>query len=416
MDNLKIVYEMDESILAEAEGLREKASACVETLYRKELPFTGWVNLAANIPEPDLARIEQTAREIASRCRYLVVIGIGGSYLGARAALSFIDRAESKLPGTWPELVFAGFNLSGTFHKRLLDRIRSEDICLLVISKSGGTLEPNAAFLALKQLLVGKYGREEAMKRIYAVTDGRRGKLKAEADANGYTAFTLPDDIGGRYSVLSPVGLLPLASAGLDIRQMLAGAAAAEAPDMIALATGFACVRAVLEQQKSVETFAFFDPSVEDFTAWSLQLFGESEGKNGRGVLPVGVGISRDLHSLGQFFQDGRQIFYETLLFVEESTEDIVIEGDDAGDLAGRSYSAFNRAVLEGMVRAHRAADIPVIRVYIPKNSAWCFGQAVYVFELTCAVTGLLMGVDPFTQPGVEAYKKGMLDYLAGSS
>jgi glucose-6-phosphate isomerase len=413
MDKLKIVYEMDESILAEAKGLREKARACIDTLYRKEMPFAGWVNLAANISEAEIANIEQTAREIASRCKYFVVIGIGGSYLGARAALSFIDRAESKKAGKWPETVFAGFNLSGTFHKRLLDRIRNGDICLLIISKSGGTLEPNAAFLAFKQLLVEKYGREEALRRIYAVTDSKSGKLRAEADANGYQTFTLPADIGGRYSVLSPAGLLPLAAAGLDIRQMLAGAASAEASDMIALAAEFACARAVLEQRKTVETFAFFDPSVEDFTAWSLQLFGESEGKDGRGVLPMSVGVSRDLHSLGQFFQEGRQIFYETLLFVEESTEDIVIGGDEAGNLSGRSYSEFNRAVLEGMVRAHRAADIPVIRVYIPKNSAWCFGQAVYVFELACAVTGLLMGVDPFSQPGVEAYKKGMLDYLA---
>ncbi|MDR3305072.1 MAG: glucose-6-phosphate isomerase [Clostridiales Family XIII bacterium] len=415
MDKVRIAYEMDEDILTEAKGLGAKADALKDVLYEKKLPFTGWVDYAANIPEETLSRIEKTAREIAGRCAYLVVIGIGGSYLGAKAALSFIDRADSKQPGEWPEVVFAGFNVSGTYHRKLIERIKGGDICLLVISKSGGTLEPSVAFLALKQLLTEKYGRERALSRIYAITDAASGKLKAEADANGYTSFALPADIGGRYSVLTPVGLLPLAAAGIDIRQILAGAASAERDDLTEAAKTLACVRAALESRKDVETFAFFDPSVEDFVSWSLQLFGESEGKDGRGAFPVGVGISRDLHSLGQFFQDGKQIFYETLLFVEEPTEDITITGPDAGDYAGRTYHEFNRAVLEGMTCAHRAVGVPVIRVYIPKNSAWCFGQLVYVFELTCALTGLLMGVDPFNQPGVEAYKKGMLEYLAGA-
>jgi glucose-6-phosphate isomerase len=196
---------------------------------------------------------------------------------------------------------------------------------------------------------------------------------------------------------------------------MLDGGKESNTEGPIAMAKNFACMRAALEKQKCVSTICFFDPSVEDFTAWILQLYGESEGKDGRGVLPVGVGISRDLHSLGQFFQDGRQIFYETLLFVTDPTRDIVIEGAEAGDYAGRSYSEFNKAVLEGMAKAHRAVDVPIIRVYIPDNSARSFGALVYFFEFTCAVTGLLMGVNPFDQPGVEAYKKGMLEYLANS-
>ncbi|GHU67169.1 glucose-6-phosphate isomerase [Clostridia bacterium] len=411
-DAIKIVYEMDADVLEEAQGLGVKADAAKDRLYAGDMDFTGWVNYAARLPEELLSDIERTADEIAARCKYFVVIGIGGSYLGARAALSFIDRPDSKNTAGRPEVLFAGFNVSGTYHANLIDKIKDGDICLLIISKSGGTLEPSVAFLTLKEMLTKKYGREEALSRIYAITDEHNGKLRAEADTNGYKTFILPPDIGGRYSVLSPVGLLPLAASGVDIRALLAGAASAESEELTDLAKEFAAVRAVLEQKKTVETFAFFDPSVEDFTAWSLQLFGESEGKNGRGVLPVGVGISRDLHSLGQFFQEGRQIFYETLLFIENPTRDITVSGEDAGDYAGRSFSEFNRAVLEGMAKAHRAVDIPIIRVYIPENSAYAFGQLVYIFELTCAVTGLLMEINPFDQPGVEAYKKGMLDYL----
>ena len=401
---IEIVYEVEESLLTEAGNLRQAVNEKAEALYKKEMDYTGWVGYADSFPEEELAVILQTADEIAKRCKYFVVIGIGGSYLGARAALSFIDRQDSVRKEGRPEVVFAGFNLSGTYHANLIDRIKNDDVCLLIISKSGGTLEPSAAFTALKEMLTEKYGHEEALSRIYAITDKTSGKLREEADTNGYKTFVLPSDIGGRFSVLTPVGLLPLAVGGVDVRGILDGAKSANTEQLISAAKEFACVRALLEKQKSVETFCFFDPSVEDFTAWLLQLFGESEGKGGRGVLPVGVGISRDLHSLGQFFQEGKQIFYETLLFIENPTRDLVVDG--------RTYSEFNRAVLEGMAKAHRDVGVPIIRVYIPDNSAFSFGQLVYFFELTCAVTGLLMGINPFDQPGVEAYKRGMLDYL----
>ena len=412
---IEVVYETDGGLLAEAEALLPGAGEMAEGLYRKEMPFTGWVGYAGAFPEGLLSDILETADGIAARCRYFVVIGIGGSYLGARAALSFIDRPDSARKEGRPEVVFAGFNLSGTYHADLIDKIKGDDVCLLIISKSGGTLEPSVAFLALKAMLTEKYGREEALSRIYAITDSASGRLRAEADENGYRTFDLPSDIGGRFSVLTPVGLLPLAVAGVDVRAVLDGAVSADTEGMKARAMRLACVRAALEKQKCVQTVCFFDPSVEDFTAWLLQLFGESEGKDGRGVLPVGVGVSRDLHSLGQFFQDGKQVFYETLLFVAGPTRDIEIGGVDAGTYAGRTYSEFNRAVLEGMARAHREAGVPIIRVYVPDNSAFAFGQLVYFFELACALTGLLMGVNPFDQPGVEAYKKGMLDYLAGA-
>ena len=414
-NKIEIVYETDNFLSIDAGSFQSAVDEKCAKLYKKELPYTGWVGYADSFPEDDLNDVLATADEIASRCKYFVVIGIGGSYLGARAALSFVDRPDSIDTEGRPEIVFAGFNVSGTYHANLIDKIKDDDICLLIISKSGGTLEPSVAFLALKALLVEKYGKKEAMSRIYAITDPESGKLRKESKENGYKTFVLPPDIGGRYSVLSPVGLLPLAVAGIDVRAMLEGAKAANTREPISDAKYFACVRAALETQKTVQTISFFDPSVEDFTAWLLQLFGESEGKEGRGVLPVGIGISRDLHSLGQFLQEGRQIFYETLLFVTEPTRDIKIESPDAAGYAGRTYSEFNKAVLEGMIKAHRAVDIPIIRVYIPDNSAHSFGSLVYFFELTCALTGMLMGVNPFDQPGVEAYKAGMLEYLAGS-
>jgi len=410
---IKIAFETGDAVLTEAGELKSSADIKTAELYKKEIPFTGWVGYADAFPEKDLADILETADEIAARCKYFVVIGIGGSYLGARAALSFIDRPDSVNKEGRPEIEFAGFNLSGTYHADLIDKIKDDDVCLLIISKSGGTLEPSVAFLALKTMLIEKYGHAEAMSRVYAITDPMSGKLKKEAEENGYKTFALPSDIGGRFSVLTPVGLLPLAVAGVDVRAMLEGAKAANTEETISDAKRLACVRAVLEKQKSVQTICFFDSSVEDFTAWLLQLFGESEGKDGRGVLPVGVGVSRDLHSLGQFFQDGNQIFYETLLFVNDPTRDVKIEGKEAGDYEGRTFSEFNRAVLEGMAKAHRSVGVPIIRVYIPDNSAFSFGKLVYFFEVTCAVTGLLMGVNPFDQPGVEAYKAGMLEYLA---
>ena len=412
---IQVVYETEASLLTEAESLSAAAEEKTKLLQKKEMDFTGWVGYADAFPEDELNDIIGTADEIAKKCKYFVVIGIGGSYLGAKAALSFIDRSDSIQRNGRPEVVFAGFNLSGTYHANLLDRIKDDDICILIISKSGGTLEPSVAFNCLKNLLTEKYGPEEAKSRIYAITDKESGKLRKEVSENGYKSFVLPSDIGGRYSVLTPVGLLPLAVAGVDIRALLDGAKSGDEAEMIELAKKLASVRTVLEKTKSAQTCCFFDPSVEDFTAWLLQLFGESEGKEERGVLPVGVGISRDLHSLGQFFQEGKQIFYEMLLFVQEPTRDIKISGTGAGEYEGRSYSEFNTAVMEGMTKAHREVGIPIIRVYIPDNSAYSFGQLVYFFEFCCALTGLLMGINPFDQPGVEAYKKGMLEYLANA-
>ena len=410
--SIEIMYEVEKSLLEEASAIAASVNEKFSLLSKKEMDYSGWVGYADTFPEEELEEIIETADRIAKRCKYFVVIGIGGSYLGAKAALSYIGHPGSVDTEGRPEVLFAGFNLSGAYHAKLIDKIRDGDICLLIISKSGGTLEPSVAFQVLKSLLIEKYGKEEAMSRIYAITDSTSGKLREEAKANGYKAFVLPSDIGGRYSVLTPVGLLPLSVAGVDVRAILEGAKAANSDHIIDCAKRLACVRSVLEKSKCVEAICHFEPAVEDFAAWLLQLYGESEGKDGRGALPVGIGISRDLHSLGQFLQEGKQVFYETLLFVADPSRDLVL-GKDAGEYAGRSYHEFNKAVLEGMAKAHRSAGIPLIRIYIPDNSAHTFGVLVYFFELCCALTGLLMGVNPFNQPGVEAYKKAMLEYLA---
>ncbi|MDR1027934.1 MAG: glucose-6-phosphate isomerase, partial [Clostridiales Family XIII bacterium] len=311
-----------------------------------------------------------------------------------------------------PRIVFAGFNLSGTYHRRLIEDIRDEDICICNISKSGGTVEPSVAFLSLKRLLAEKYGEEEANKRIYTITDAENGALRRETRANGYAGLAIPGDVGGRYSVLTPVGLLPMAVAGADIGRVLAGARAAASRDLTDAAKRLACVRRSLQDEgKTVEIIGAFEPFMDSFNAWLLQLYGESEGKDGKGMLPVGVGLSRDLHSLGQFFQEGNQIFCETLIDIANPPADITI-GEDGGICAGKRMGALNAAVRAGMIEAHRSIDIPIITAELTDASPYCFGLAVYFFELTCALTGLLMGVDPFNQPGVEAYKKGMMRAL----
>ena len=411
-NQISVSYEVGDVIAGEALGLMQKAKDHSDFLQEKTYPYTGWINYADSLSEESIKRIEDTAEEISGRCKYLIVIGIGGSYLGAKAALSFINTPESKKEGSHPEVLFAGFNLSGVYHTELIEKIKDDDICLLVISKSGGTLEPGIAFATLKHLLIKKYGREEALSRVYAITDEKNGKLHDEAVENRYTTFVLPSDIGGRYSVLSPVGLLPIAVSGINIRAILEGAESAVSDDMMEEAIKFATVRATLEKEKSVEVIEVFEPFLEDFAGWCQQLLGESEGKEGRGTLPVSVSLSKDLHSLGQFLQEGKQIFYETILFVDEPTYDIKITGEEAGAYEGRSYSEFNRAALEGMVKAHRDINIPIIRISIPRTSSYYFGQIIYFAEMVCAISGMLIGINPFDQPGVEAYKNAMYEYL----
>ncbi|MDR1953005.1 MAG: glucose-6-phosphate isomerase [Clostridiales Family XIII bacterium] len=405
---ITVDYEMNADILRGADGYAAEAELHYAALLSREMPYTGWVEYASRLTEAELTAVESLATEIRGKCTVFVVIGIGGSYLGAKAATEFIGGGISGSP----RIVFAGFNLSGTYHKRLLAEIKDEEICLCNISKSGGTVEPSIAFLALRELLTEKYGETEANKRTYAITDAENGALRREVTDRGYGSLVIPGDVGGRYSVLTPVGLLPMAVAGIDIRQVLEGAKAAASAELTNAAKRLACVRRSLQDSgKTVEVIGYFEPCMASFNEWILQLYGESEGKDGKGMLPVSVGLSRDLHSLGQFFQEGNQIFCETLIDITEMPEDIVV-GADGGFYAGKHMRSLNAAVRTGMIRAHRSIDVPIVAMKVSDTSAYCFGLLVYFFELTCGVTGLLMGVNPFNQPGVEAYKAEMMSAL----
>ena len=386
--------------------LRPDAQRALEKLRSGTEPFSGWVRLPQAVDREELMRLLDASRRIQAQCDLLVVVGIGGSYLGARAAITALPASA----GVHPEIRFAGYNLSGTYHAALLDEMEKREVCLCVISKSGTTTEPSVAFALLKGALVQKYGREEAAKRIFAITDASKGVLREEVCREGYESFVVPDDIGGRYSVLTPVGLLPIAAAGIDVAAMLKGAeAAAASPAWEQDAADYAISRYMLLQSgKTVEVLAYYEPQLWYVAEWLKQLFGESEGKEGKGLFPASLSFSADLHSMGQFLQEGNQIFFETVLRVVEPDRDVVVPESAGGLLAGKSMNAINLAALNGVIAAHAAVDIPIVRIDIPALTPYYFGQLVYFFEMTSAITGMLMGVNPFDQPGVERYKEEM--------
>lgn len=417
--------------LAKAEGLLQSGKEA----------FTGWVKLPYNYDRNEIGRLVETASKIRQQCDVLIVIGIGGSYLGAKACIemlghSFPEGQNKPHKSHCPKIYFAGCNLSGTYHAELLEAISDKDVCLCVISKSGTTTEPNIAFSVLKDHLYQKYGKEGAKRRIYAITDAARGVLREEADREGYDSFIVPDDIGGRYSVLTPVGLLPIAVAGIDIYEILEGAQSrAEAPKIMSAGlngqsqtgqrqtgrkqTGFdldlsdaelfaAARHALSNKGKQIEIYEYYEPKLQFFMEWLKQLFGESQGKEGKGIFPASLQFTADLHSMGQFLQEGNQIFFETVFHVLKPEKDILVP-ETAGELlAGRSMNAVNQAAVTGVMAAHEKARIPIIKIDIPELSAFYFGQMVYFFEKACALGGYLLGVDPFTQPGVESYKNEM--------
>ncbi|QAT41931.1 glucose-6-phosphate isomerase [Aminipila luticellarii] len=387
----------------------------MDRLWSGKEPMTGWVKLPMQTDSEELERILNAAIVIQEQCRELIVIGIGGSYLGTRAAVNalvgFDEVYDTGIPSDrYPSIKFAGNTMSAVYLQKLQEDIRTKEVCLCVISKSGTTIEPSIAFAVLKEAMIKKYGREEASKRIYAVTDAKKGVLREEAEREGYVSFAVPDDIGGRYSVLTPVGLLPMAAAGIDIKAMLAGAEAmATSPAWDFDAADYAAVRyALLQAGKSVEIFEYYEPQLEFFSEWLKQLFGESEGKDGKGLYPDSLRFSSDLHSMGQFLQEGRQIFFETVLNIEKPSRNIILPASAGELLGGKSLNQINRAAMEGVISAHSAAGIPIIKIDIPELNAFYFGQMLYFFETTCAVTSYLMGVNPFDQPGVEQYKAEM--------
>ncbi len=389
--------------------------------------FLGWLDLPVDYDKEEFARMKKAAAKIQSDSEVLIVIGIGGSYLGARAAIEFLRHGfynnVSKEIRKTPEIYYAGNSISGSYLKGLLDVVGDRDFSVNIISKSGTTTEPAIAFRIFKEKLEKKYGKEGAAKRIYATTDKAKGALKNLATEEGYEAFVVPDDVGGRFSVLTAVGLLPIAVSGADITKLMEGAAAGR---KLALeqdfkendALQYAAVRNILLRKgKSVEVLANYEPSLHYVSEWWKQLYGESEGKDQKGIFPAAVDLTTDLHSMGQFIQDGSRIMFETVLNVEESGDQIVIEEepvdlDGLNYLAGKDMDFVNKSAMNGTILAHTDGNVPNLMVNLPKQDEFYLGELFYFFEFACGVSGYLLGVNPFNQPGVESYKKNMFALL----
>ena len=386
--------------------------------------FLGWVDLPVDYDKEEFARIKAAAERIKKNCDILVVLGIGGSYLGARAVIEFVKSPlYNNMKKDTPDIYFSGNNISTTALCELLAICEGKDICINVISKSGTTTETAVAFRVFRDLLYKKYGEAGAKERIFVTTDRARGTLKQFADANGLESFVIPDDVGGRYSVLTAVGLLPVACAGIDIDALMAGAAAARTDCTLAdyrknPAMRYAAIRnALYRKGKAVEILVGYEPYALLFNEWWKQLFGESEGKDNKGLLPDSVIFSTDLHSLGQYIQDGRRTLFETVLNVKNCGAEFVIptdeeNGDGLNFLAGKTLDYVNKRARLGTLLAHNDGDVPNVLIEIDDRSEFSLGYLIYFFEMSCAISGYLMGVNPFDQPGVEAYKKNMFALL----
>ncbi len=389
--------------------------------------YLGWVDLPINYDKEEFSRIEKAAQRIKRDSDVLLVIGIGGSYLGARASIeflrhSFYNSVSSEIRKT-PEIYFVGNNISSTYINHLKDVIRDKDFSVNIISKSGTTTEPAIAFRIFKRLLIDKYGKNEAAKRIYATTDSSKGALKDLATEEGYESFVVPDDIGGRYSVLTAVGLLPIAVSGADIKKLMEGASSMrkhclETPYEENDSLLYASVRnLLLRKGKSIEILVNYEPSLHFISEWWKQLFGESEGKDQKGIYPASVDFTTDLHSMGQFIQDGQRTLFETIINIEKSSEEIIIEEeevdlDELNYLAGKSVDFINKSAMKGTLIAHSDGNVPNLMVNVPEQNEFYLGQLFYFFEFACGVSGYLLGVNPFNQPGVESYKSNMFALL----
>jgi glucose-6-phosphate isomerase len=389
--------------------------------------FLGWVDLPEKYDRDEFSRIVKSAEKIKSDSDVLIVVGIGGSYLGARAAIEMLNHSFynllAKEDRKTPQVFFAGQNISSTYVKELFDVLKDKDVSVNVISKSGTTTEPAIAFRIFRKFLEEKYGKEEARKRIYATTDKSQGALKTLANEEGYESFIIPDDVGGRYSVLTAVGLLPIAVSGVNIEEMMKGAMDASEdfnnPNLAENAAyQYAAVRnALYNKGKTIELMVNYEPGLHFVSEWWKQLFGESEGKDYKGIYPASVDFTTDLHSMGQYVQEGRRDLFETVLYVEGAREEIVIEEDDLNldklnFLAGKTMDFVNKKAFQGTLLAHTDGGVPNLIVSIPEMSPYSFGYMVYFFEKACAMSGYLLGVNPFDQPGVEAYKKNMFALL----
>lgn len=389
--------------------------------------FLGWVDLPLADRQEEFAAIQKAVLEIHENSDVVLFIGIGGSYLGAKAALEmlqnpFYNMLDAETRKT-PQVFFVGHHMSGDYLHHVADLIKDKTFSIVVISKSGTTTEPAIAFRFFRKILRERFGREEASKRIYAITDQARGALKTEANQEGYQTFVIPDDIGGRYSVLTAVGLLPMAIAGIDSAAILEGAKRA-AQDLDNddlnenMAYQYAVIRNLLYRTgKNIELLVNYEPALQYFAEWWKQLFGESEGKEGKGIFPASVNFTTDLHSLGQYIQDGRRELFETVLKVENVDHEILLEEeetdlDNLNYLAGHTVSYVNQMAFQGTLQAHVSGGVPNLVITIPRLDAYTFGYLAYFFEKACAMSGYLLGVNPFDQPGVEDYKRNMFALL----
>jgi len=434
--NEKIVYEYDEMVSEIHKKLHIKAN--------DENEFLGWMELPTNYNKEEFGRIKKASEKIKKDSDVLVVIGIGGSYLGAKAVIDALTHTfHNSMPDEkryvkhnssvrikdataekkTPQIVYAGQNLSPVYMNELLEFVADKDISINVISKSGTTTEPAIAFRIFREVLETKYGVEEARKRIYVTTDSQKGALKTLSDEENYETFVVPDNIGGRFSVLTAVGLLPIATAGIDIDKLMKGAK--EAQDKYVEEEikyndcyKYAVVRNLLyKSDKTIEILANYEPKLHFFTEWWKQLYGESEGKNSKGIFPAGVDLTTDLHSMGQYIQDGRRDLFETVIKIKENASEVTIQEDDSdldglNFLAGKELGFVNEKAMEGTILAHVNGNVPNIMIEIDKLNEENIGHLIYFFEKACAVSGTMLGVNPFDQPGVEEYKKNMFRLL----
>lgn len=407
-----------------------KITKICDNLVKKaddENEFVGWLNLPTNYNKKEFDRIKKAAKRIRKNSEVFVVIGIGGSYLGARAVIegltsNFANIMPDNIRKS-PQIFFVGNSISPNYINELIDCIGDKDISINVISKSGTTTEPAIAFRIFREYLEGKYGADEARDRIYITTDKKRGALKELADEEEYETFVIPDNVGGRFSVLTAVGLLPIAVAGINIDKLMAGAKTAQ-DDYLEenikynQCFKYAVVRNILyKKDKNIEILANYEPKLHYFTEWWKQLYGESEGKEHKGIFPAGVDLTTDLHSMGQYIQDGRRNLFETVINVEESKTDIKIKKDEdnldgLNFLAGKTMDYVNKQAMQGTIEAHASGGVPNIIINIKKLNEETIGELIYFFELACAISGNILGVNPFDQPGVEAYKKNMFRLL----
>ena len=432
MSEIRFDYEKAKGFISDAElkALAPYAKVAHDTVQNKTgagNDFLGWVDLPVDYDKEEFARIKKAAEKIRNDSDVLIVIGIGGSYLGARAAIEMLSHSfynsVSKDMRKGPQIFYAGNSISSTYLADLIEAVKDVDFSVNVISKSGTTTEPAIAFRVFKEILEKKYGKEGAKSRIYSTTDKARGALKTLSDSEGYETFVVPDDVGGRFSVLTAVGLLPIAVAGIDIDAMMQGAADGRTlysnPDMDKNPCyQYAAVRnCLLRKGKNIEMMINFEPSLHYFGEWWKQLYGESEGKDNKGIFPAAADFSTDLHSMGQYIQDGQRMLFETAILVDAPRKDITIEAnednlDGLNFLSGKTLDYVNLQAAQGTALAHTDGGVPNLAVRVPELNAYNFGKLVYFFEMACAISGYILGVNPFDQPGVEAYKKNMFALL----